>query len=85
MTENNINKQLFQKEIVFRFQITELRIRMTRNFLIYPSLALFRGFRAGKHDTCEGIVSLFVHTSALFGGNFVLSQNIARMFTYINN
>ena len=54
---------------------------MTKNFLIYPSLDLFHGFRASKHDTREGIVSLFVHASAFIGGNFVLSQNIARMFT----
>ena len=54
---------------------------MTKNFLIYPSLALFHGFRASKHDTREAIVSLFLHASALIGGNFVLSQNIARLFT----
>ena len=54
---------------------------MTKNFLSYPSLALFHGFHASKHDTREGIASLSVHASALIGGNFVLSQNIARMFT----
>ena len=59
-----INKQLFQKEIVFRF-------------LICPSLALLPGFRASKHDTREGMVSLL----ALISGNFLLSQNIARTFS----
>ena len=54
---------------------------MTRNFLICPFFALFRGFRAGKHDTQEGIVSLFALVSTLIGGNFLLSRNIARMFT----
>ena len=54
---------------------------MTKNFLIYTFLALFHGFCASKHDTREGIMSLFVHASALIGGNFVLSQNMARMFT----
>ena len=52
------------------------RIRMKINFLICPSLALFMAF-------CQqtGIVPLFVLASALIGGNFLLSQNIARMFT----
>ena len=56
---------------------------MTKNFLIYPSLALFHGFRASKHDTRDeaSCQSLFVHANALIGGNFVLSQDIARMFT----
>ena len=33
------------------------------------------------NTTREGIVSLFAFASALIGGNFLLSQNIARMFT----
>ena len=51
---------------------------MTKNSLIYPSPTLFHGFPASKHDTRQGIVSLFVHASALIGGNFVLSQNMYR-------
>ena len=37
--------------------------------------------QASKDDTHEGIVSLFVLASALIGGNFLLSQNIAGMLT----
>ena len=59
----NTNKQLFQKEIVFRFAD---RGRTDKEL---PNLP----FRA----TREGIVL----SSALNGRNFVLSQNIARMFT----
>ena len=52
------------------------RIRMKGNFLLCPSLALFM---ASFQQT--GIVSFFALTSALIGGNFLLSQNLARMFT----
>ena len=51
---------------------------MTRNFLICPFLL---AAQASKHDTREGIVSLFAPAAALIGGNFLNSQNIARMFT----
>ena len=74
------NKELFQKEISVSFP-DHGRIMITKNFIIYPSLALFHGFHASKHNTHEGIMSLFVHTSALIGGNFVLFQSTARMFT----
>ena len=69
MFRSLVNKQLFQKRNSISFP-DHGRIMMTKNFVIYPSLARFHGFRASKHDTCEVIVSLFVHEGALIGGNF---------------
>ena len=62
---------------------------MTRNFLICPSLAHFRLRRAQTsaspsvpENTTHARVSclLFALASALLGGNFLLSQGVARIF-----
>ena len=46
-----------------------------------PNLPFSCYFFARKHDTREDIAPLFALASALIGGNVLISQNIARMFT----
>ena len=78
--ETSFNKQLFQNEIMFRFQIGK-----DKNDKELPNLPLSCHFssaaQASKNGIREGIMCLFALASALIGGNLSQNIHVARMFT----